>query len=167
MSGAERPMCRQSNDSRKRGRMTSPVSIALENSGAYSLMDFSRKHPSASLAELAHALGALPPQELERRFIEEAQDLDELRINVQELLYRYVLNVGAGWPAIGDANGQRELREQLAKWQGCARAAHFDAVLSAVSEELLAATHIPAGWKPDSAKAPWLAEPFEKLWKLP
>jgi hypothetical protein len=147
--------------------MTSQVSTALESSGAYSLMDFSRKHPSASLDELAHALGKLEAKELERRFIEEAQDLDELRINVQELLYRYVLNVAAGWPATGDANGQQALREQLVKWQGCARAAHFDAVLAAVAQELLAATHIPAGWKPDRAKDPLLAEPFEKLWRLP
>lgn len=145
----------------------SKLSIALESSGSYSLMHFASKHPSASLAELAQTLGGLPPKELERRFIEEAQDLDELRINTQELLYRYVLNVGAGWPASGDANGQRELQEQLGHWQGSTRTAHFDAVLAAVAKELLAATHIPAGWKPDRAKDPFLAEPFEKLWKLP
>lgn len=145
----------------------SKLSIALESAGSYSLMDFARRHPSASLAELARVLGDLTPKEVERRFIEEAQDLDELRINVQELLYRYVLNVGAGWPPSGDSNGQRELREQLTHWQGCVRSAHFDAVLSAVAEELLAATNIPAGWKPDRAKDPRLAEPFEKLWKIP
>jgi hypothetical protein len=145
----------------------SKLSIALESSGSYCLMYFASKHPSASLAELAHALGDLDPKELERRFIEEAQDLDELRINVQELLYRFVLNVSAGWPPSGDANGQRELREQLVQWQSCGRSAHFDAVLSAVANDLLAATHIPAGWKPARAKEPWLAEPFEKHWKIP
>jgi hypothetical protein len=150
--------------------MSSPESklaLALESSGAYSLMDFSRKHPSASLAELAQALGGVTPSDVERRFIDDAQDLDELRIHVQEVLYRRVLNVSAGWPAAGDAKGQQELKEQLVAWQACARSAHFNTVLSAVTEAFLAATHIPAGWKPGKASDPLLAEPFEKHWKIP
>lgn len=143
----------------------SKISNVLGSSGAYNLMDFCRKHPQASLVELARVLGEVKPADVEKRLVDEAQDLDELRGNVQELLYRYVLNVGAGWPASADANA--ELREQLASWQRCIRGAHFEAVLAAVSDSLLAATHIPGGWKPDKASHEWLAEPFAKNWKTP
>jgi hypothetical protein len=141
----------------------SKLSIALGKSGAYSMMDYARKHPLASLAELASALDGVEPSEVERRFIEEAQDMDELRLHARELLYRYVLNLGAGWPAGG---AKDELAAQLASWQRCVRGAPFDAMLAAVTASLLAATHIPAGWKPDGAKHEWLAEPFDQSWKL-
>lgn len=138
----------------------------LRIKGFSSLTAFARTMPSATLDELVAVLGEgdVAPIQLQWRLVEEARLSDSMRECAISLFVRFLREVSQGWPSDLSWSGQRRVRITLISWQTSLGEEHHKARAQKMVFELLKATDIPPGWRPQGEEDPLVVSLFERHW---
>lgn len=137
----------------------------LHERGFQSVTLFAKSMPAANLNELASHLGDdIAPIQIHWAIVGEGFADGTLRQAMQELVFRRLRNVAAGWPSSTEWEHQKDVRYQLTAWEGSLSFAPFQAALKAITNDFLDATDIPSGWRPDRPDDPHIASRFDRFW---
>lgn len=142
----------------------SPVARVRER-GFQSLHEYAKTMPLASLNELAASLGEdVAPIQVQWELLDEGYQGAYLKLVVQDLLVRRLRNVSSGWPSTTEWDDQREVRYHLTAWEGGLAKHPLHGALKVMTDALLNAKDIPAGWLPGGVDDPRVTELFDKFW---